>query len=136
MTFMTPQSNVVLPSMANSLQIAGELNIVGELQPRKASCEEPEEPSSALTQTADGMPDLELPSVARSVYASEENADGSGRRQSPDVGPEAGRFPVPQQSDAHRDSRLFSVALLSAFGVATFGWLWLLFQVGRWLLDF
>jgi hypothetical protein len=131
MTFTTPQSDraVGFSSIANSVQIAGNFNIVDKLQ-LNPSDEEP-----APTQAAAGKPALEPPSNPRSISPANENADSRDRCLSPNAGLEAGRALVPRQN-AKRESRLLSLALLSVFAVATFGWLWFLFQVGKWLLDF
>ena len=134
MTFATPQSDGAagFSAIANSMQVA----VVGQLQLKPSDEGSASLQPAALTQTGAGNPAFEPPSDPPSVRPANENADSRERCFSLNAGLEAGRAPVPQQSNAKRESRLLSLALLSVFAVATFGWLWFLFQVGKWLLDF
>jgi hypothetical protein len=123
---MAPQSDHVI----GHLKIASHLTVVGKLEVLKTSQEREESVSQALPKAAVQAPTWELRSdcVVLSV-SPDENADGDDRALISDLDLHVGRERAP-------DSPLIPLALISAILVATVGWLWFLFQVGKWLLDY
>ena len=56
------------------------------------------------------------------------------RRSSPELDLASGRALMVLKSDAGAHSRLGSIVLMTAYVVATVGWLWLLVEVAGWLI--
>ena len=63
-----------------------------------------------------------------------ELTDSTDRSSSSDLDTGAGRDPAVLKSDAPAGSRLRSIAFITAFVVATIGWLWFLVDVAEWLI--
>lgn len=130
---MAPQSDHVV----DHLTIGSRLKIVSKLDLRKFSerIDVADPVSQTLPKTAIQLPTCE-PRSALAVLSAppDDNANCNTLPSDLDFG--VGRALVPEKRDCAPDSRLIPLALTSTILVATCGWLWFLFQVGRWLLGF
>jgi hypothetical protein len=125
-------------TLSATLKIDSHLKVVSKLDLVKTSeCEEAADlASQILPKPAVKAPTWEPRSDLVALAAPPaENADRDERALTSGL-MGVGRALLAEAPECASDSQLIPLAFMSTILTATCGWLWFLFQVGKWLLDF